>query len=204
MKIIVFDTETSGLPCFGKKTTIVQFSYVIYDCETNEIIKEVDRIITQPVGFIIPNDSICIHHITNEMCLQQGVDLMNLLTEFINDTRDCYRVIGHNVQFDMKMILMSLKEASPSTPRECKNISRKIKYVENNIISKLYCTMLNGIDLCKLPKMRKTGEIMTCYKYPKLSELHIKLFGDCPDGLHNALVDVNVCLRCYIAMTTYM
>lgn len=204
MKIIVFDTETSGLPCVGKQTTIVQFSYVIYDCDTNEIIKESDHIIRQPVGFIIPNDSINIHNITNEMCLQQGVDLMNILNEFIKDTQDCYRVIGHNVQFDIRMILMSLKEFVPHNPYECKNVNRKIKYVETMIIPKLYCTMMRGIDLCKLPKMRKTGETMTSYKYPKLSELHVKLFGDCPNGLHNALVDVNVCLRCYIEMTTYM
>jgi DNA polymerase III epsilon subunit-like protein len=204
MKIIVFDTETSGLPCVGKQTTIVQFSYVIYDCEKNEIIKEVDRIITQPVGFIIPNDSISIHHITNEMCSEQGVDLMNILNDFINDTRDCYRVIGHNVQFDIRMILMSLKNEATPTPFELKHVNRKIRYVEMNIIPKLYCTMMRGIELCKLPKMRKTGEIMTSYKYPKLSELHVKLFGDCPNGLHNALVDVNVCLRCYIAMNTYM
>ena len=36
MKIIVFDTETSGLPGMGKQTTIVQFSYVIYDGEKND------------------------------------------------------------------------------------------------------------------------------------------------------------------------
>ena len=207
MKIIVFDTETSGLPMGDKKTTIVQFSYIMYDCETNEIIKEVDHLITQPVGFIIPNDSIRIHNITNEMCAERGVDLMNILNEFLQDTRECYRIIGHNVQFDIRMILMCLKENQANTIRECetKNVNRKIKYVETMIIPKLYCTMLHGTDICKLPKFRKlSGDCMNSYKFPKLSELHIKLFGECPDGLHNALVDVTVCLRCYIAMTTYM
>ena len=34
-------------------------------------------------------------------------------------------------------------------------------------------------------------------KYPKLSELHAKLFTEDVKGLHNSLIDVFVCLRCY-------
>jgi DNA polymerase III epsilon subunit-like protein len=202
MKIIVFDTETSGLPGIGKQTTIVQFSYVIYDCERNEIIKEVDQIIRQPVGFIIPEDSIRIHRITNEMCERVGVDLMNILNEFINDTRDCYRIVGHNVSFDVRMMVTSLKDLQHVG--NYKNVERKLNYIGNNIVPKLYCTMMNGTDRCKLPKMSKFGEVMKSYKYPKLSELHMELFRECPDGLHNALVDVKVCLNCYIEMTNYM
>jgi DNA polymerase-3 subunit alpha len=203
MKIIVFDTETSGIPgCDGKRTTIVQFSYVIYDCELNEIIKEVDHIIKQPIGFIIPENSIRIHKITNEMCESSGVDLMNILNDFIKDTKDCYRIVGHNVKFDIRMIMISLKDLQ--CVENYKNVDRKINYIEISMIPKLYCTMVKGIDWCKIPKMRKTGEIMKSYKYPKLSELHMTLFGECPDGLHNALVDVKACLNCYIEMTNYM
>ena len=183
MKIIVVDTETSGIPGVGKQTTIVQFSYVIYDCERNEIIKEVDQIIRQPDGFIIPEDSIRIHRITNEMCECRGVDLMNILNEFIEDTRDCYRIVGHNVKFDVRMMSMSLKDLQ--SIENYKNVDRKINYIENHMIP-------------------KSGEVMKSYKYPKLSELHIKIFGKCPDGLHNALVDVKACLNCYIVMSNYM
>jgi|APFre7841882793_1041355.scaffolds.fasta_scaffold00766_5 DNA polymerase III epsilon subunit-like protein len=206
MKIIVFDTETSGLPGMGKQTTIVQFSYVIYDSERNEVIKEVDQIIRQPFGFIIPEDSIRIHGITNEMCENNGVDLMNILNEFILDTRDCYRIVGHNVKFDVRMMVSSLRDLQKDIihATNCKNIERKINYIENHMIPKLYCTMLHGTDRCKLPKNSKYGLSMTSYKFPKLSELHIKLFGNCPDGLHNALVDVKACLNCYIEMTRYM
>jgi DNA polymerase III epsilon subunit-like protein len=202
MKIIVFDTETSGIPCGVKQTTIVQFSYIIYDCELNQIIKEVDSIIKQPLGFIIPKSSINIHKITDKMCATHGVDLMNTLNEFIEDTKECYRIVGHNVNFDIRMILISLKDLQ--NVDNYKNVDRKINYIENNILSKLYCTMIRGTKWCKIPKISKSGESMKSYKYPKLSELHMKLFGECPDGLHNALVDVNACLRCYIVMNTYM
>jgi hypothetical protein len=42
MKVIVFDTETSGLPTPTVIPTIVQFSYVKFDLETGTIEKEVD------------------------------------------------------------------------------------------------------------------------------------------------------------------
>ena len=36
------------------------------------------------------------------------------------------------------------------------------------------------------------------FKYPRLSELHNVLFGAVPENLHNAMVDVLVCLRCFL------
>jgi hypothetical protein len=37
-------------------------------------------------------------------------------------------------------------------------------------------------------------------KWPKLSQLYFALFGENPDGLHNSMMDVLVCLRCYLKM----
>jgi DNA polymerase III epsilon subunit-like protein len=36
------------------------------------------------------------------------------------------------------------------------------------------------------------------YKFPKLNELHLKLFESVPENLHNSLIDVIVCLRCFL------
>jgi DNA polymerase III epsilon subunit-like protein len=35
-------------------------------------------------------------------------------------------------------------------------------------------------------------------KFPRLSELHQVLFGNIPENLHNSLIDVLVCLRCFL------
>ena len=40
------------------------------------------------------------------------------------------------------------------------------------------------------------GEVY--FKFPKLSELHEHLFKCVPKGLHNAMADVLICLRCYV------
>jgi hypothetical protein len=38
------------------------------------------------------------------------------------------------------------------------------------------------------------------YKWPKLSELHIKLFGEDFDGAHDALADIEATARCFWEM----
>jgi hypothetical protein len=55
--------------------------------------------------------------------------------------------------------------------------------------------MKNGTELCAI-----TVDSRTTKKWPKLSELHKKLFDEVPDGLHNSMVDVNACLKCYLKM----
>ena len=56
--------------------------------------------------------------------------------------------------------------------------------------------MKHGKELCNIRQQNiYTGEI--CLKPPKLVELYEKLFNETPSGLHNSMIDVFVCLRCY-------
>ena len=62
--------------------------------------------------------------------------------------------------------------------------------------------MKQGTPICKLVKVWEDGTIS--FKYPKLVELYYALFGadaPAPEGLHNAKVDVDLCLKCYVKMT---
>lgn len=91
----------------------------------------------------------------------------------------------------------------------------------------LYCTMMASIDLCGLrhatpaPVLPTSPSLTNVFenpdtiaspipppkpkqwfsqrpKFPRLSELHQILFGSIPDNLHNSLIDVMVCLRCFL------
>lgn len=55
--------------------------------------------------------------------------------------------------------------------------------------------MKNTIDLCKIIRKNYKGE--PYYKYPRLCELHQFLFGKLPTNLHNAYIDILICLRCF-------
>lgn len=200
MKVIVFDTETSGLPSHTNIPTIVQFSYVKFDLDNKKIEKEVDHVIKQPSGFVIPESSIKIHRITNEMCAATGVDVLGVLNQFVEDSKDCYRIIGHNITFDMDRVASVYNKMTHSRhPEETRKVyERKLKYLANSMVPKMYCTMRHTIDFCNIVKVNVKGRPYK--KFPKLVELYEKLFNCKPDGLHNSLVDVYACLRCYLAV----
>jgi len=252
MRIIIFDTETTGLPKKVTKTTttvhaptssapaaemlpptsgptksaatsgrqeegipyavvsqtetiwphIVQFSYIVYDTTKNEILKISDHVIKLPTGVIIPQECINIHGITNEISLKKGVDIDSVLTKFMKDVLLADKVIAHNMNFDFNMIKAEVHRTmnqtySRFTRRAVDTVERYKEYlfILANLKEKLYCTMRNSISLCNIKMTSKTGN--TFVKFPKLVELHEKLFGAAPKKLHNSLNDVVVCLRCY-------
>ena len=111
-----------------------------------------------------------------------------VIEEFMNDMDQCDTLIAHNLDFDKKMIIVELYRNGFYSELN------KIKF--NKLIE--VCTMKVGTDICKIEKTSRSGEIY--YKYPKLSELHQKLFNETPDNLHNSLIDMLVCMRCFYKM----
>ena len=73
--------------------------------------------------------------------------------------------------------------------------SEFLRNTSKNPISKLQllCTMEASTDFCKI-------EGYYGYKWPKLSELHVKLFGVDFEDKHNALADIEATARCFWKM----
>ena len=194
MRVLVFDTETTGLPA-GRRTSIyetekwpymLQLSYIVYDTDTNATLGYVDNIIRVPDELEISEESTRIHGITKETCQARGVDVVGALEDFDDWLRECDLVVGHNLSFDKRMVI--------------------VEHIRNGLRSGLgietqraeYCTMKHGSDVCKIvvsPPDRKSY-----YKYPKLGELYMQLFGEEASGAHNAFADILFCLRCYCMM----
>lgn len=193
MRVIVFDTETTGLPKFRKAHPskselypyICQFSWLVYDDKTNEFYTR-DYIIKLPKGVTIPEVCIKIHGITNEKMLSEGVDIKEVLKEFTRDWLKCQILIAHNFDFDNRVIQA---EYFRNEPINWLGRHRKIEY----------CTMNYGKKFTniQLPSKFNSG---TYQKPPKLIELHKELFSSEPSNLHNSLVDVLACFRCYFKM----
>ena len=61
--------------------------------------------------------------------------------------------------------------------------------------------MMNGKDICNIMVPSKTEGRRPYKKVPKLIELYKHLFQNKEvDGLHNSMMDVIVCLQCYLKM----
>jgi DNA polymerase III epsilon subunit-like protein len=202
MRTLVFDTETTGLPktqIISPSTThlwphVVQFSYIIFDNESNKIVKIKDCIIKVPEGFIIEDENAKIHGITTEISLKKGVSLEPVLEEFFADFDTSDHIVGHNVSFDINMIKAELQRLI----NDSVNIKLQEYLTKINTSTKFYCTMQETIDLCAIELKDKYGRPYK--KFPKLLELYQKMFGVTPKNLHNSLNDVIVCLRCFIKL----
>lgn len=201
MKFLFYDTETTGLlpkkkgEGFDGYPHIVQFSYIVYNDETKEIEKIYDNVIRVPDSVEISLEVSNIHHITTEISRQSNVKIINCLLAFINECKRVDLVIGHNLLFDNQVVIGELERHKKECPDEAEILSLIIK---SFLDLKFYCTMQETISFCNIVQAFKKSP-KTYVKYPKLIELHDKLFGKNTINiqLHNSLNDVLVCFRCF-------
>ena len=209
MRVLVFDTEATGLPktkiinpdALHLWPHIVQFSYLIYDTELNDVLVVGDNIVKVGAGINIPAESTAIHGITNQMSQTEGVSLSQALQGFFRDLQTADRLVGHNISFDINLVIVELLRMiyNPAS-----NSGADVSANKNNLhqianFKNTYCTLQESINLCAIKAVTKLGKEYN--KFPKLIELHQKLFRTIPNNLHNSLTDILVTLRCYVMMT---
>jgi len=172
MRVLAIDTETTGLPPKPGDVWpfIVQFSYVYFDSESNELIEK-DHILRVPGD--IPTSHI--HGITKEMS-DSGIDFGETYASFCGYAETADIVIGHNIEFDLSMLQAECKRRA--LPFELPTVR--------------YCTMRETRELVGI--MNPSGS----FKYPKLSELYEHLFDEPPQNCHNALSDAYMSMRCFL------
>lgn len=127
MKVIYFDTETSGLNCRNCKIIELAMLTVV----DGEIVEEYDEFIN--IGQALSPKIISLTGITNEMLAEEGqseetvaIDLKKKLTE---DTI----MIAHNAQFDLSFIYFLLKRHYPD---EAEDIVGNIRWLDTLTVLK--------------------------------------------------------------------
>lgn len=178
---LFFDTETTGLPRNWKAPVsdvnnwprLIQLAYLYFDENGNRI--SGGDFIIKPEGFKIPTDASRIHGISNEKALKEGVLLSDVLQIFQNLIVDSDILVAHNMSFDEKIVGAEFLRLG----------------MENSIPAKRkICTMQSSTNFCAL-----NGPYG--YKWPKLSELHYKLFKTGFEEAHNAAIDINATAKCF-------
>lgn len=207
MIVLVFDTETTGLPeskIINPDTLhlwphIVQLSYIVYDASKNVILNVTDAIVKLPSNVKISEESTKIHGITNEMSREKGIDSEILITELFKYLRTVDLIVGHNVSFDINILMVELLRLiyfNNGLMIQSELISYKHYFHFITNAKNVCCTMKLAKDLCQIKAISKFGNEYN--KFPKLIELHEKLFvNQTPKNLHNSLNDIMVTLRCF-------
>lgn len=181
---LVFDTETTGLPLdYNAPMTkvdnwprVIQLAWALYDDRNCLIDCRVDLI--KPAGWRIPKEKFWIDNgFDQRESEKKGIPIRDALQPFIERVERTKYLVAHNMSYDY-----------PVLGAEC--IRENIKSSNKPI---RICTKESSTEFCKLPG--RYG-----YKWPTLSELHIKLFGRNFAGGHDALVDVKACAKCFFEL----
>ena len=183
---LIFDTETTGLPQnwkapltdFNNWPRCVQLAWQVHDIEGRLI--EVKNYIIKPEGYDIPFNAEKIHGISTELANKLGMPLTEVLVEFVKDIEKCKFVVGHNVSFDNSIVGCELLR------KEMSNLLANFPALDTKDDATNYCAIPGG----------RVGK----FKWPSLTELHTKLFGEAFAEAHNASADVEATARCFLEL----
>ena len=181
MKVLVFDTETTGLPKDWKISAVhqpdnwphlVSIAWLVLNSETNKIETQKSYII-KPNRWIIPEDSTAIHGIRHSFAETYGSPLEDVIREFF-DT-DCDMYVAHNMNFDENVIMNA--------------VYWDLKGELYRFQKPTVCTMKISTPMCKLRFNSGGG-----FKPPKLSELYEHVFRKKPiaSRLHGSFYDAKI------------
>ena len=185
--VLVYDTETTGLPRDWNAPIsdsdnwprLVQLAWQLHD-ENGALLSRGNRIV-RPDGFTIPFNSTKIHGITTDRALAEGSPLDEVVAEFMADAARANYVMGHNIGFDVNVVGAELlrlgEQAEPLTA---------ISVIDSKDEGTEYCAIPGG----------RGGK----FKWPTLTELHQKLFGEGFGDAHDAAYDVAATARCLFEM----
>ena len=186
---LIFDTETTGFikskknndpNCFEHYPHIIQLAFILLDENFYEV-KTYSELI-KPNNWEIPVKQFWIENgYTTKENEKKGVEISDALKVFCDAVDQSNVLIAHNMKFDHPIISAEMKRHKVTPNRK----------PEHKI-----CTMMQTINFCKIKKSNNSAG----FKYPRLNELHFKLFNKGFEGAHDALEDVRATVRCFIEL----
>lgn len=185
IRLLFFDTETTGLPkdfyAPVRNTRnwphVVQLSWIVTDGFGKTL--DTQDFIIKPCRWKIPLSASRIHGITTEVAKEKGTPIKKVLDLFLSAVTNAQMIIAHNIGFDRSVI-------------ESELFRNKLEY--DLCHKNCYDTMLETTEFCAIE--RWNGE----FKWPRLQELHMCLFGKSFKDAHNSLADVKATKKCFFEL----
>ncbi|MBM7871378.1 DNA polymerase-3 subunit epsilon [Clostridium pascui] len=175
MKMIFFDTETTGL----RPGSICQLSYILVDTDLKPT-KTTGRNIFFTVEYVEPSAE-KVHGFSVEKLykLSNGRYFEDCLEEFLLDFQTADVIIGHNVSFDIKFLTSELEGCGEDF--NCKHIFCTMNYYKN------ICNLKNSHNDIKAPKLEEAIKFLNI-EHSHIDVLSKKLFDDTAN-FHDARFD---------------
>jgi DNA polymerase III subunit epsilon len=176
--ILFVDTETTGIPF----DTSVEFKNI----DNWPTIRQMAWMVYKKDGSLHSSFN-CVTPDNAESEISPGSDYVPktvlpthiILDRFLSSLSMCDVIVGHNIEYDIQVILSELHRYGKTTWR-----LRSMRK---------FCTMKNSVDICGFATRR--GD-----RYPKLQELYSKLFHQSFENAHDAYCDIRATADCYWKM----
>lgn len=107
MKLVCFDTETTGLDV--QKEHIIQLSLVKVDTDDWSVIDQRDWYILPEGAFTIPAEAEAVHHISKEFLQEHGVSLRSVYEDLLAFTKGCDFLSYNGNGYDAPILYYNLK-----------------------------------------------------------------------------------------------
>jgi DNA polymerase III epsilon subunit-like protein len=172
---LVLDTETTGVTASAR---LVQLAWRLYDRDRELV--DADTSLIAPVGFVIPPEATAVHGITTEKARADGVRLVWALERLQDAAISAHILVAHNLAFDVRVLEYE---------------SRRLGRYPHVLLLKRIDTMRATTQFCAI----ESPNLLRGYKWPKLIELHHKLF-ETDFEAHDAGADADACARCLWAL----
>lgn len=192
MVVLVFDTETTGIPPKKEKGKLplpsdhpdqphlVELALGLFETDGTEI--GVWSRLVKPDGWVIPPDMERLHGITTERALAEGVPLADVVAKFVEAVEGrCTVIVAHNPFFDVKVMRTAMLRAGKD-----REFCDRIKGLKPIFDTCRAATKI--VNLPPSPAMMAKG--MMYPKQPKLEECHQFFLGKPMEGAHEAQRDV--------------
>lgn len=158
MKLLIFDTETTGLPKSREPAIkgsdnwphLVSIAWTVVDTTNNFNTISSESYIVKP-QWTIPADSTAIHGITQEKAEVDGLPLSTVIQKFLDVDHDM--IVAHNMNFDYNVLVNAIVW------------DLKINTLPD--FKPKFCSMEAMKETMQIPYANGRG-----YKPPKLTELY--------------------------------
>ena len=205
---------------------ITQLSWILYNVELDRVEESFDAYIRVPPSIPITEEITRITGVTRELLDRVGQPIVPALLALYRAYMKCNCIIAHNMSFDSQIIRQEIYRnkdviyrftGSADLVNQVRGLFTKPFNQQNEI--ELVCTMRESIELCAIEFEPSALQVLakvaltdagiplpvpskpTQKKFPTLTELYRKLFEqDPPTNMHNSMVDVMVCLRCFLKL----
>ena len=188
-KIFAFDTETTGLPKWGRpfdlpdQPHMVELGWIFSPTGEEEAPASRGHLYVN-WGGPVPFDEKAreTNGLSDDFLRDAGVGPQVVLNLALQMIQKADMILGHNIQFDLDILKIHAYKVG------------RIEVYDQSLAGKiLYCTKKHGEPVVKIPHPSR----INAYKPPKLVELHEHFFGEPHKGAHGALADIEATWRCF-------